>query len=608
MTSDFDTSRKALKTKRLWDFTLAALARLFLIAGLLLSTVSVTSIWSSRSDVPTQTVLVGPDSRTPALRLGPVLAPGGPGSGGPTGAVGTVIVVHGFAGSKEFMRDIDYSLARAGFEVYGVDLPGHGRSGLPLRSDSLPAWFSELLADMRQKGLISPGRVYFVGHSLGTAVVTKGALDNPGLGVRGVVALSPIFAEITPTEPANYLALIGEGEIAGVKDTAMKALRLGTGLSDPKQETVYGDYAAGTARAAATVKGASHVSLPDAKVAIGSAVKWLRSASGEPIADLPRLERERAERSFGAIGVAMLLLGLFYYGAGALGLLGHGARRPDARALVEDARVAAGLPARPAVAAPTRAPSGVTIPAKPVTEGPLPPVVVEAKERATQLFTGTRAIPLLYALAMVVAVAVPGLAGPLSFLRQNGPDYLTVQLLVFAAVMGPLLAYTGRFIKAGRLVDLRTRLGLACSLALGAALAALVVGSVGWFVTFAWTAALPPLSRAGHLALLFAMFAPFAVIDELVRGSVHDRTGFWWGLITIAIGKTLLMLSWYLGLLFPTRPTALLLVGPILVSLLVVLDVFLSLLYNEHGSWVANAVVKAAALAWAVGSVFPYVA
>lgn len=541
-------------------------------------------------------MLLGPDAKTPALHL---TATGQP--------VGTVIVVHGFAGSKEFMRDIDYSLARAGFEVYGVDLPGHGHSGLPLRSDSLPGWFSGLLADMEGKGLIIPGRVYFVGHSLGTVVVTKGALDNPGLGIRGVVALSPVFADITPTQPANYLALVGEGEIAGVKDSAMKALRLGTGLSDPKQETVYGDYAAGTARAAATVKGATHISIPDAKVAIASAIKWLRSASGEPIAEIPRIEHEKAERSFGAIGLALFLLGVFYYGAGALGLLGHGARRPNARALVEDARVAAGLPARPVAAAPMRAPSGVTIPAKPVAEGPLPPVVVEATERATLLFAGTRAVPLLYAFAVVVAVVVPGFAGTFSFLKQNGPDYLAVYLLVFAVVMAPLLAYADRYIKTGPLVVPRTRLGLPRSLALGVALAALVLGGLGWFVTFAWTSALPPASHAGHIALLFAIFAPFAVIDELVRGTIHDRTGFWWGLVTVAIGKVLMILSWYLGLFFPVKPTPLLLVGPILISLMVALDLLLSLLYNEHGSWVANAVIKAAALAWAVGSVFPYV-
>lgn len=608
--TDFGENRKALRARRLFGYSLAAWARVLLAIGLVLTAFSVTSIYSSRSDVPTETVALGADGLTPALHLGAASIPALRGQfAGPDGALGTVIVVHGFAGSKEFMRDIDYSLARAGFEVYGIDLPGHGRSGLVLKTSTLTTWFSDLLDDMVTKGQLTPGSIYLVGHSLGTIVVTRGALDNPGLGIRGVVALSPVFGDITPTDPPNYLALFGQSEIGGVKETAMKALRLGTGLSAPALETTYGDYALGTARGAAEVKGATHVTIPDNKIAIGSTISWLRSASGRPISKLPRLEGEKAERAFGAIGLVMFLLGVFYYGAGALGLLGHGGRLPRTTALIQEARVAAGLTARPEVLAPpARAPGGAVFSPKPAPPAPLPPSVIEAGKKATELLAGTRVIPLVFALAAVVAVVVPGFLGTFGFLKQNGVDYLAMDLLVFAVVAGPLLVLTGRFIKAGRILETGTRLGVPVSLAFGVGLTAVFAAAIGWFVTVAWTNIVPAPSHALHTLLLFALFAPFAVVDELARATIHDRAGFTWGFFTVVIGKILLILSWYLGLFFPVAPTALLLVGPLLIGVMVVLDLVLSLLYNDHGSWLVNAVLKAGLLAGVVAAVFPYVA
>ncbi len=604
---DFRENRKALRKRRFWEYTLASFARIFIIVGLVLVGLATASISLSRADVPTETVALGADGLTPALHLTAV-PPAETPPGEPAGSsLGTVIVVHGFAASKEFMRDIDYSLARAGFEVYGIDLPGLGHSGLRLSSSDLGAWFASLLGDMETKGLLVPGRVYLVGHSLGTLVVTQGALLSPSLGIRGVVALSPIFSDIAATAPANYLALVGESELGGVKEAAAKALQNGTGLADPKPETIYGDYEAGTARGMATVAGASHTSIPDAKVAIGWAITWLRSAAGVKTTTMPRLESEKAERGFGVIGVSLLILGLFYYLAGALGLLGHGAGRPRARAVVEDARAAAGLGVAPE-APPPAILVGRQMPppgAPPKKQEVLPPAVVAAKEEATRLFAGTRVVPILFAVAVALAIAVPGFLGTFSFLRQSGTDYLVPYLLVYAVVLAPLVYFTGRLIKTGPLVDLGTRLGVPLSIALGLGLFALVFGGLGWFVTFSWTSALPPAGRFAFIVLLAVFFLPFSIVEEIIRGSIHDRTGFRWGFITLAISKLLMIVSWYAGLFLPVKPQALITVGPILVFVLIGFDFILSLFYNEHGSWLANALVKALGLAWVVGTLFP---
>ena len=597
MALDLRKNRSALETRRLVAYSLRSVAIVILAAGLFLTTLSALSLVSSRADVPVEKIALGPDGNTPALRFeARPLGGAAEVAAAPPGGLGTVIVVHGFSGSKEFMRNICYSLARSSFEVYAVDLPGHGQSPLRLDSAALTDWFSALLADMKAKGQFTPGGLYLVGHSLGTLVVTRGALENPGLGIRGVVALSPIFSDINLTQPANYLALFGESELSGVGAAALKALSAGTGLETPALETTYGDMAAGTARAAAVIKGASHISIVDSNLAIGSSIIWLRSATGVPVTELPRLQREKAERSFGAIGALLVLLGAFYLGAGAVGLLGHAPRRPDTMTIVEEARVAAGLPVKP-----TAAETGPKAP-------PLPERIREARAQAVRLFAVTRVIPILYALAAVVAAVFVGFVGALPFVRQAGTDYLSLYLLVFALVAGPLVLLATRLLRSGPLVNPRIRLGGPLSVALGLVLFLMVLGALGWFETLAWVRLWPAASRWPLILLLAVLFFPFSAIDEMVRGTVHDRAGLTWGLFVAVIGKLMLVVTWFASVFLPHPPQALIVVAPVMIGLLVLLDLVGSMLYNEHGSWLAGAVFKALTLAWLAGSIFPLLA
>ncbi len=494
------------------------------------------------------------------------------------------------------MRELDYSLARAGFEVYGVDLPGHGRSRLRLNSAALDPWFSDLLGDMTAKGLLAQNRVYLVGHSLGSLVVTRAATDHPDLGVGAVVALSPIYAGITPTEPANYLCLYGQSELPGVKDTALKALAAGTGLAKPALDKVYGDYASGTARAASMVAGASHVSIPGSGGAIAATVRWLRASAGLSAGELPRLQQEKAERAFGLAGAALLVLGLFYLVAGLVGLLGHAPRRPAFRVVVEEARVAAGLPARPRALAPGEA------------APPLPDEVKRAHEKVTGFLTGARAIPILFAFAAVLATLAVGFLGTFGFLHQAGTDYLAAYLLAASALMAPLLAYVGKLLKIDPLVTPATRLGVPLSVALGLGLALATFLVVGWFASFSFSNIWPAPGRWGLIALLAVFFAPFAVVDELSRGAAHDRLGLAWGFMATVLDKLIMLVTWYLGLLLPHKPQALIVLGPLLIGGLIIIDLVNSLTYNEHGSWLAGAVYKALVTAWLAGTVFPLLA
>ena len=45
----------------------------------------------------------------------------------------TVVIAHGFAGSRQLMLPFVTTLGRAGYRVIAFDFPGHGRNPLPLR-------------------------------------------------------------------------------------------------------------------------------------------------------------------------------------------------------------------------------------------------------------------------------------------------------------------------------------------------------------------------------------------------------------------------------------------------------------------------------------------
>jgi len=587
---------------RLVSLNLRSVALILLVVGAVLVGMSTLSIHASRGDVTAETIALGPSGATPALHL---TAAGPAPDGSPDGAaapLGTAVVVHGFAASKEFMREMDYSLARAGFEVYGLDLPGHGRSSLRLDYDgeTLSRWLRDVLADMDAGGLVRGDGVYLIGHSLGTLVVTRAAVDQtgqePGPDIRGVVAISPIFSDITTTRPPNYLALTGESELPGVKDTALEALAKGTGLEQPELETVYGHFADGTARAAAVVKGATHISAANSPKAIAATIQWLYSSAGNPELELPRIEHLTAERNLGLVGSFLLWLSFFYLGAGAAGLLGFAPRKPDVQVIMEEARVAAGLPPQPEPARPGQPPRELTEPER------------EAKERVALLFSGTRLIPILFAMAAVAAAASVAYFGRLSFVRQMVTDYLATYLLVFTAVMLVLGLLLGRALRVGSLFPMRLRRNPVTSLALGVVLFAAALGLMGWFATLSFTAAWPSTGRLGHIALLAVLFAPFSVVDEMLRATVHDRTGYTWGFFVTVIGKLVMALSWYGALFLPNGPQPLFVVLTPVTGVFIAIDAASSVIYNEHGSWVAPAVFKTLTLAWIAGTIFPLIA
>lgn len=194
-----------------------------------------------------------------------------------------VVVVHGFAGSRQLMESQVLTLARAGYVVVAFDFMGHGRNPRPMRGDvtridgttRLMVAEVQAVADAAMNHPRADGRLALVGHSMASDIVIRAALDDPRVGA--VVAISMFSQAVTPAAPRNLLALSGEWE-AGLRAEGLRALRLADPAAQEGQTT--GDPAAGTARRAAVAPGVEHVGVLYSATALAETRDWLDAAFG----------------------------------------------------------------------------------------------------------------------------------------------------------------------------------------------------------------------------------------------------------------------------------------------------------------------------------------
>ncbi len=108
-----------------------------------------------------------------------------PGTRGPR-----VVLVHGFAQNRYSWhlsrRSFSAWLAGEGFDVYNLELPGHGNS----RDPSGSACFGDYVNDVVRVATALGEPAFWLGHSLGGAVVYAGATVTP---MRGVIGLGALF-------------------------------------------------------------------------------------------------------------------------------------------------------------------------------------------------------------------------------------------------------------------------------------------------------------------------------------------------------------------------------------------------------------------------------
>jgi alpha-beta hydrolase superfamily lysophospholipase len=106
-------------------------------------------------------------------------------------AIGSVVLVHGIGEHSGRYDNVGEHLARAGYEVCGCDLRGHGRSGGKrghTRFREVHADLDQLFSEVHERAMGKP--VFLYGHSLGGLISLAYALDRRP-AIAGLVLSGP---------------------------------------------------------------------------------------------------------------------------------------------------------------------------------------------------------------------------------------------------------------------------------------------------------------------------------------------------------------------------------------------------------------------------------
>ena len=194
-----------------------------------------------------------------------------------------VVIVHGFAGSRQLMEPFALTLAQAGYTVASLDLMGHGRNPAPISGDltRIEGTTMRMVAEMQavaRAALAHPradGRLAWMGHSMASDLVIRAGQEAPA--AQAVVAVSAFSQAVSETEPPNLLIVNGAFE-----ERLRAEARRVVALTEPgagEGQTV-GDLAAGTARLAVAAPGVEHVGVLYAGTSLRAARDWLDAAFG----------------------------------------------------------------------------------------------------------------------------------------------------------------------------------------------------------------------------------------------------------------------------------------------------------------------------------------
>jgi pimeloyl-ACP methyl ester carboxylesterase len=119
---------------------------------------------------------------------------------------GRVLVVHGLDASKNFMQVFCAAIADAGFEVYAIDLPGHGDSTVGFDATLARTTVGRVLDHLGTVDVV-------IGHSLGAGLVMDLANERD---FNRLVLLSPPPAPVDTIDLTRTLVVTGEWDIPAV--------------------------------------------------------------------------------------------------------------------------------------------------------------------------------------------------------------------------------------------------------------------------------------------------------------------------------------------------------------------------------------------------------
>ncbi len=204
--------------------------------------------------------------------------------GAPPGPV--VLIAHGFAGSRQFMRPFAATLAHAGYQAVTFDFRGHGKHPEPLSGDidAVDGATEILLGDMAQVAAWArqlpggDGRIAVLGHSMAADLVVRFAQRTPD--VAATVAVSMFSPAVTADSPRNLLVIVGEWEPETLRNEGLRVVGLLPGVDTPQEGVTYGDIADGSARRVAFADNVEHVAVLYSTESMREARDWLDQAFG----------------------------------------------------------------------------------------------------------------------------------------------------------------------------------------------------------------------------------------------------------------------------------------------------------------------------------------
>ena len=192
---------------------------------------------------------------------------------------GIVLVVHGLDATKETMRTISASLVDAGFEVYTIDLPGHGDSPVGFDANTAREAIRHVLLHIGPESIV-------LGHSLGAGLLLDLAGDQQ---FSTMVLLSPPPLPVDKVLAGRALVITGAFDVGRIRAFAPQLADMG----NPRIETW-------------TLPWAAHSSAIVNPMHIRRIVDWL-GADGSKVKTAPRLALLVIMLASGiALGIALL--------------------------------------------------------------------------------------------------------------------------------------------------------------------------------------------------------------------------------------------------------------------------------------------------------------
>ena len=187
-----------------------------------------------------------------------------------------IVISHGFAGSKEMMRQIAYDFANAGSNAVLFDFIGHGSNPHKLvnqptkitgTTQQLINQLSDIIKFIYEK-FGNEISISLVGHSMASDIVIRTSADKR---IKSIVAISPYSTGITKHFPKDLLLVSGQFE-NHLRSHALQMVK--TFKPEAKENTEYADEE--IRRNASFVKNTGHVSVIYAPQTTRIIIDWLK--------------------------------------------------------------------------------------------------------------------------------------------------------------------------------------------------------------------------------------------------------------------------------------------------------------------------------------------